>query len=98
MPRRFPVDGFSLAYERTGDGPPGLLLLRWPGGRTDDRLVAPLLADADVVVPDLRGLGESDRHAVPPGEGYSADAEARSVTGLLDELGLGPIVLAGYDI
>jgi pimeloyl-ACP methyl ester carboxylesterase len=99
MPRSSPVDGFSLAYDRSGDGPPVVLLHGWPGGRGDYRLVAPLLADAaDVVVPDLRGFGESDKHPVAPDEGYTADAQARSVTGLLDELGLGPVVLAGYDI
>jgi pimeloyl-ACP methyl ester carboxylesterase len=99
MPRSAPVDGFSLAYERTGDGPPVVLLHGWPGGRSDYRLVASLLADAaDVVVPDLRGFGESDKHPVSPDEGYTADAQARSVLGLLDELGLGPVVLGGYDI
>jgi len=99
MPRSSPVDGFSLGYGRTGDGPPVVLLHGWPGGRSDYRLVAPLLADvADVVVPDLRGFGESDKHPVSPDEGYTAVAQARSVTGLLDELGLGPVVLAGYDI
>jgi pimeloyl-ACP methyl ester carboxylesterase len=99
VPHSSPVDGFSLAYERTGEGPPVVLLHGWPGSRTDYRLVEPLLADAaDVVVPDLRGFGESDKHLVPPDEGYSGDAQARSVTGLLDELGFGPVVLAGYDI
>jgi len=99
MPRSAPVDDFSLAYDRTGDGPPVVLLHGWPGSRTDYRDVVPLLADAaDVVVPDLRGFGESDTHPVPPDEGYTAAAQARSVTGLLDELGLGPVVLAGYDI
>ena len=99
MPRSSPVDGFSLAYDRTGEGPPVVLLHGWPGGRADYRAVVPLLADvADVVVPDLRGFGESDRHPVPPEEGYGGDAQARSVLGLLDELDLGPVVLAGYDI
>ena len=99
MPRSSPVDGFSLSYDRTGEGPPVVLLHGWPGGRSDYREVVPLLADvADVVVPDLRGFGESDRHPVPPEEGYAGDAQARSVLGLLDELGLGPVVLAGYDI
>ena len=100
MPTRSaPVNAFSHAYDRTGDGPPVVLLHGWPGGRGDYRLVEPLLTDAaDVVVPDLRGFGESDAHLVPPDEGYTAVAQARSVTGLLDELGLGPVVLAGYDI
>ena len=99
MLRSSAVDGFSLAYDRTGDGPPVVLLHGWPGGRSDYREVVPLLADAaDVVVPDLRGFGESDAHPVAPDEGYSGAAQARSVTGLLDELGLDQVVLAGYDI
>ena len=99
MQRSAPVDGFSLAYERTGEGPPVVLLHGWPGGRSDYRQVVPRLTEvADVVVPDLRGFGESDKHPVPPDEGYTAAAQARSVTGLLDELGLGPVVLTGYDI
>jgi pimeloyl-ACP methyl ester carboxylesterase len=99
VPRTQPVDGFSLAYDRSGAGPAVVLLHGWPGGREDFRLVAPLLeGHADVVVPDLRGFGESDRHDVDPDEGYSGAAQARSITGLLDELALGPVVLAGYDI
>ncbi|MGY1805313.1 alpha/beta fold hydrolase [Blastococcus sp. SYSU D00922] len=99
MPRSSPVDGFSLAYDRSGDGPPVVLLHGWPGGRSDYRLVAPLLAGtADVVVPDLRGFGESDKHLADPDEAYTGAAQARSVTALLDELGLEDVVLAGYDI
>jgi pimeloyl-ACP methyl ester carboxylesterase len=99
MPRSSPVDGFSLAYDRTGEGAPVVLLHGWPGSRADYRDVVPLLAGtADVVVPDLRGFGESDKHPVAPDDGYSGGAQARSVVGLLDELGLGPVVLAGYDI
>ena len=99
MPRSAPVDGFSLAYDRHGSGPPVLLLHGWPGDRTDFRVLAPLLAgETDVVVPDLRGFGESDKHAVDPADGYSAAAQARSVAGLIEELGLEPVVVAGYDI
>jgi pimeloyl-ACP methyl ester carboxylesterase len=97
--RSSPIDGFSLAYDRTGAGPPVVLLHGWPGGRTDYRALAPLLADAaDVVVPDLRGFGDSDRHPADPAVAYSAAAQARSVVGLLDELGLDRVVLVGYDI
>jgi hypothetical protein len=38
-----------------------------------------MLTDAmEVVVPDLRGFGESDKHTVEPGDGYSAAGQARS--------------------
>lgn len=99
MPRSSPVDGFSLAFDRTGAGPAVLLLHGWPGDRRDFRHVAPLLASAaDVIVPDLRGFGESGKHDRPAAEAYSAAAQARSVAGLITELGLDRAVLAGYDI
>ena len=99
MPRSAPVDGFTLAYERFSSGTPVVLLHGWPGDRSDYRALVPLLADDhDVVVPDLRGFGESDKHAVDPRDGYSAAAQARSVIGLIDELDLEQVLLAGYDI
>jgi pimeloyl-ACP methyl ester carboxylesterase len=70
-----PVDGFRLAYERVGRGPAAVLLHGWPGDRTDYREVVPLLsAGADVVVPDLRGFGESEKHLADPAGQYGADA------------------------
>jgi pimeloyl-ACP methyl ester carboxylesterase len=99
VPRSAEVDGFRLAYDRTGSGPPVVLLHGWPGDRTDFRQVVPrLAASAEVVAADLRGFGESDKHDRPPAGAYSAAAQARSVAGLIDELGLGRPVLAGYDI
>src|SRR4051812_31826348 len=99
MPRSRPVDGFSLECDRAGAGPPVVLLHGWPGSRADHRAVVPLLRErADVVVPDLRGFGGSDRHAAPPAEAYSADAQAGSIIGLIEELGLERPVLAGYDV
>jgi pimeloyl-ACP methyl ester carboxylesterase len=76
-----------------------LLLHGWPGDRTDYREVVPLVAPgADVIVPDLRGFGESDKHPADPAAQYSAAAQARSLIGLIGELALGPVVLAGYDV
>ena len=106
MPRSAPVDGFSLAYDRHGAGAPVVLLHGWPGDRADWREVVARLGDeADVVVPDLRGFGESDKHDRDPAQAYGAAPQARSVLGLLDELGLGPaatpperVVVAGYDV
>jgi pimeloyl-ACP methyl ester carboxylesterase len=99
MPQSNAVDGFRLTYDRAGRGPAVLLLHGWPGDRTDYRAVVPRLADAvEVVVPDLRGFGESDRHPADPGRQYAAAAQARSVIALIEELGLSRPVLAGYDI
>jgi pimeloyl-ACP methyl ester carboxylesterase len=93
------VDGFQLAYDRIGDGPAVVLLHGWPGDRTDYRVLAPMLAERgfEVVVPDLRGFGASDKQSVDPVD-YGVAAQGRSVLGLVEELGLERPVLAGYDI
>jgi len=97
--RSAPVDGFRLAYDRYGSGAPVVLLHGWPGHRGDYRDVVPLLREqADVVVPDLRGFGESDRHDRPPQDAYSADAQAASILALIEELELDRPVLVGYDV
>ena len=104
MERSRPVDGFSLAYERHvpaggSQAPAALLLHGWPGDRADWRAVVPrLAADHDVLVPDLRGFGGSDAHPLDPAEHYGAPGQVRSLIGLLDELGIGEVVVAGYDI
>jgi pimeloyl-ACP methyl ester carboxylesterase len=99
MPRSAPVDGFSLAYDRTGGGPPVLLLHGWPGDRADWREVAPRLErECEVIVPDLRGFGDSDMHPADPTQAYGAAPQVRSLLGLLDELELAAVVVAGYDV
>lgn len=99
MYQTVPIDGFRLTYERVGRGTAVLLLHGWPGDRTDYREVVPQVSTlTDVVVPDLRGFGESDKHRVDAAGHYSADAQARSVVGLIDELGLDRPVIGGYDI
>jgi pimeloyl-ACP methyl ester carboxylesterase len=76
-----------------------VLLHGWPGDRADYREVSLLLDEhADVVVPDLRGFGGSDKHREDPSEAYSAAGQARSVLGLIEELGLESPVIGGYDI
>ncbi|HVL82766.1 MAG TPA: alpha/beta hydrolase [Pseudonocardia sp.] len=99
MPLSAAVDGFRLAYDDHPGGSPAVLLHGWPGDRRDHRAVVPLLAGScRVVLPDLRGFGGSEH---PEGAGpadFGAEAQARSVLGLVEELDLGPVVLAGYDV
>ena len=75
-----------------------MLLHGWPGDRTDYRELIPLLDGCEVVAPDLRGFGESDKHPADPGAQYNAVANARSVAGLITDLGLNRPVVFGYDI
>ncbi len=92
------VDGFELAYDRAGSGPAVVLLHGWPGDRTDYRDLVPLLSGCEVVVPDLRGFGHSDKHVADPVAQYSGPAQARSVADLITSLGISRAVVVGYDI
>src|SRR5690242_15110074 len=92
------ADGFRPAYDRAGNGPPLLVLHGWPGDRPDWRAVRALLAGHEVIAPDLRGFGGSDQHRQDPALAYPADAQARGAIGLLAELELGPVVIAGYGV
>jgi pimeloyl-ACP methyl ester carboxylesterase len=98
MPLSAPVDDFRLAYDVAGDGPAAVLLHGWPGDRSDWREVVSLLGDRTVLAPDLRGFGGSDKHPADPAAAYGPEAQARSVAGLIDELGLERPVVAGYDV
>src|SRR3981081_2106225 len=94
--RSSPVDGFRLAFDRFGTrGAPAVVLLHgWPGTRPDFRRGVPILRGvADIVVPDLRGFGGSDKHEVAVRHFYSATAQASSVFRLIKELSANGVVI-----
>jgi len=94
------TDGLDLHYVRQGQGSPTVLLLHgWPGFWYDWRRVLPRLAQfTSVIAMDLRGFGDSAKPDLPPLEAYSAQAQARNVVALLDQLQLEKVVLVGYDV
>ncbi len=93
------VGGVKIHYVREGRGDPVLLLHGWPGFWYDWRRVIPALsAHADVLAPDFRGFGASDKPDVAPTEAYTPDVLAADMLALLDHLGLEAVVVAGHDI
>ncbi|MGZ6391657.1 MAG: alpha/beta fold hydrolase [Ktedonobacterales bacterium] len=94
------ADGLELHYVQWGDEPARVLLLHgWPGFWYDWRRVLPRLAEfTSAIAPDLRGFGASAKPDWPVQAAYSADAQARNVLALLDQLDIERVVLAGYDI
>jgi pimeloyl-ACP methyl ester carboxylesterase len=97
------LDGVRINYRLGGDpdGPPVLLWHGFLGTSYSWRRVAPALADAGmaVLVPDMRGYGDSDK---PGGnEGYDARAlaeEFRRLVAALDFGGGAPLVIAAHDM
>lgn len=77
--------GVELAVHEHGDGVPVLLLHAWgETHRVFDRLVPLLPATMHLVVPDLRGVGDSTK----PPRGYSLLDGAADAIALLDALGI----------
>jgi len=89
------VRDIQLAYERRGAGTPLVLLHGYP---LDHHLwdeVVPLLEDTfDVIVPDLRGFGESTiTNSSPKIEDYAED-----IAGMLDYLGIQKAAIVGHSM
>lgn len=96
--RRSPGDGVELAYVRVGDGGVPLVCVHgWPETkRLYWRVIEPLAeAGFDVVVPDLRGFGDSDVAA----DGFhDVASHARDLLALVDHLDLGVPIWCGGDL
>jgi 3-oxoadipate enol-lactonase len=89
------VNGIELAYTRQGKGTPLVLLHGYP---LDHHLwdeVLPLLEDIfDVILPDLRGFGESTIVDTP----FTMEDYASDVAGLLDQLGIQRAAIVGHSM
>ena len=97
--RRITVDGVTLFLRTGGAGPPLILLHGFPQThRAWHRVAAELSLHFQVVIPDLRGYGQSGAPADDAGHTvYSKRAMARDVTGLMDALGLRRAHVLGHD-
>ena len=92
---RLNVDGLNVAYSRRGHGPPLVLLHGYPLDRTIWNDTAEMLeADFDVIMPDMRGFGDSDiMEADQSILAYSSD-----VAGLLERLEIRKAHVAGHSM
>jgi pimeloyl-ACP methyl ester carboxylesterase len=97
------VDGIRLHYWIGGD-PGGQPVILWHGFLSTGyawREVAPALAEAglSVLVPDMRGYGDSDK---PDGtNGYDARALSEECRSLINQIGFGrgkPLIHAAHDM
>jgi len=88
------VNGIQLHYV-IGGRDPIVLLHGWPQTWYEWRHVIPALAkNYTVIVPDLRGLGDSSK----PLTGYDGKSTAEDMHQLVSQLGFKQIFLVGHDI
>jgi pimeloyl-ACP methyl ester carboxylesterase len=89
------VNGIQLHYVIGGQGDPVVLLHGWPQTWYEWRHVMPALAkNYTVIVPDLRGLGDSSK----PLTGYDGATTAEDLYQLVSQLGFNKIFLVSHDI
>lgn len=89
------VNGIQMHYVTGGHGDPAVLLHGWPETWYAWRHVMPDLAkNYTVIVPDLRGLGDSSK----PTTGYDGRTVAEDIHQLVTQLGFKTIFLVGHDI
>jgi pimeloyl-ACP methyl ester carboxylesterase len=88
-------DDLKMHYVRAGAGDPVVLLHGWPQTWYAWRKVIPLLAaDFDVIVPDLRGCGDTSK----PSGGYDKKSVAHDVHRLVEALGHSSVNVVGHDV
>ena len=89
------VNGINIVYERRGRGEPLVLIHGYPLDRTTWDEVASLLeTDFDLIIPDLRGMGQSDIMD----KTYTITDLASDVAGLLDHLKIQKAFIAGHSM
>lgn len=89
------INGIDLAYERRGKGTPLVLLHGFPLDHHTWDFVSPLLEGTfDLILPDLRGFGESST----VDSQYTLDDFASDIVGLLDHLGIQKAAIAGHSM
>jgi alpha-beta hydrolase superfamily lysophospholipase len=88
------VNGIQIHYVIGGHGLPVVLLHGWPETWYEWHKVMPALAKKyTVIVPDLRGLGDSSK----PLTGYDGKTTAEDIHQLVSQLGFKDIFLVGHD-
>jgi haloacetate dehalogenase len=97
--RRIDTSGASINLVTGGSGPPLLLLHGYPQTHVMWRKLAPrLAAEFTVVVPDLRGYGDSSKPpAGPDNANYAKRALAQDQVETMAALGFERFAVAGHD-
>lgn len=89
------INGINLAYTRRGKGTPLMLVHGFPLDSSSWNEIAPLLENVfDIILPDLRGFGQSTTIE----SSYTISDMADDLAGLLDHLGIEKTAMAGHSM
>ncbi len=93
------ANGIRVHYVRHGEGSPLVLLHGWPEFWRTWRKNIPVLAETfDVVAPDLRGFGDTEKPGLPePPSGLLGDL-VEDLRGLADALGFEEFGVVSHDV
>src|SRR3954447_1290314 len=87
--REAKLPGIKIHYVREGSGPPLLLMHGWPGFWYDwAKCISDLAKRFDVIAPDLRGYGDSEKPDARDLSQYHLDMATDDQANLLRHLGI----------
>ncbi len=90
------INGYQHHWEESGSGQPLVLIHGAAGsGKMLEKFVPALSQHFRVIVPDMRGLGQSERVSAAE---QPVDAWVQDLRGLQDHLGLGPLNVYGLTV
>lgn len=93
------ANGIRIHYVRHGAGFPLVLLHGWPEfWYVWRKNILPLAERFDVIVPDLRGFGDSEKPPTPPGQGTALADLVDDLKALADGLGLPRFGIVSHDV
>ncbi len=92
------LPGVKLHYVREGAGLPLVLLHGWPGFWWEwHKVIGELSKDYDVIVPDLRGYGDSEKPDPKDSSLYTLEHAIDDIDALLGALEIDRAYLVGHD-
>jgi pimeloyl-ACP methyl ester carboxylesterase len=93
------VNDIEVHYVRHGEGFPIVLLHGWPEfWFTWHKNILPLAESFDVVAPDLRGFGETEKPGLPDPSSRLLEDLVEDLRGLADALGFEEFGIVSHDV
>ncbi len=97
--RHLDANGINIHYVRHGSGAPLVLLHGWPEfWLVWCKNIPALSGDFDVIAPDLRGFGDTDKTGLPDSPGKLLGDYVEDLRGLADALGFERFGIVSHDV